>query len=135
MYNFVLIAHNLLRWVVLIAGVIAVIKASIWAMQVLYETDAQRREPILAVVGVLQFDVALARLDTEYGVKSRLQPLPHTLCRLLSGPQAQIDALPWGYSMIKVRDAGGNLIALMNSQHELDFYSDKYPELSFTEIS
>jgi peptide chain release factor 3 len=40
-------------------------------MQVLHETDAQRRDPILAVVGVLQFEVVQARLEDEYGVKTR----------------------------------------------------------------
>jgi peptide chain release factor 3 len=39
------------------------------AMQIFHEADAQRRDPILAVVGVLQFEVVQARLEEEYGVK------------------------------------------------------------------
>ncbi len=105
------------------------------AMQVLYETDAQRREPILGVVGVLQFEVVQARLENEYNVNTRLNTLPHTLCRLVEGPQEQIDALPWRYSMIRAQDAYGRLVALMNSPHELSYYDNKYPELLFEEIS
>jgi peptide chain release factor 3 len=104
-------------------------------MQILYETDAQRREPILAVVGILQFEVVQAGLESEYNVKTRLNMLPHTLCRLVQGPAAQIDALPWRYSMIRAQDSDGRLVALMTSPHELKFYDDKYPQLIFTEIS
>jgi peptide chain release factor 3 len=104
------------------------------AMQVLYETDAQRREPILAVVGLLQFEVVQARLESEYNVKTRLNMLPHNLCRLVEGPQEQIDALPWRYSMIRAQDSDGRLVALMSTQHELNFYDGKYPELKFSEI-
>ena len=105
------------------------------AMQVLHETDAQRREPILAVVGVLQFEVVQARLESEYNVKTRLNMLQHSLCRLVEGPQEQIDALPWRYSMIRAQDSDGRLVALMNSPHELSFYDNKYPELIFKEIT
>ncbi len=104
------------------------------AMQVLYETEAQRREPILAVVGILQFEVVQARLESEYNVKTRLNMLPHSLCRLVVGPEEQIEALPWQYSMIRAQDAYGRLVALMNSPHELTFYDNKYPELLFEEI-
>lgn len=104
------------------------------AMQILYETDAQRREPIVAVVGVLQFDVVQARLENEYNVTTRLNVLPHSLCRWISGPEEQTEALPWRYSMIRAQDANGRLVALMNSPHELSFYSNKYPDLLFEEI-
>ncbi|MDX1416897.1 MAG: peptide chain release factor 3 [Candidatus Promineifilaceae bacterium] len=104
------------------------------AMQVLYETDAQKRDPILAVVGMLQFEVVQARLESEYNVKTRLNMLPHSLCRLVQGPQEDIDALPWRYSMIRTEDSEGNLVALMNTEHELNFYDGKYPDLKFIEI-
>lgn len=104
------------------------------AMQVLHEVDAQRRDPILAVVGVLQFDVVQARLEEEYGVKTRLQTLPHQLARYVDGPEEQIEMLPWRYSMLRAQDSDGRLIALMNSEHELNFYSNKYPDITFSEI-
>ncbi len=104
------------------------------AMQVLHETEAQRREPIVAVVGVLQFEVMQARLESEYNVTTRLDILPHSVCRIIEGPDELINALPWQYSMIRTKDQFGNLVALMNSAHDLNFYQGKYPELTFREI-
>lgn len=101
------------------------------AMQVLYETDGLRRDPILAVVGVLQFEVVQARLETEYNVRTRLETLPHQLARWLEGPDEFIDKLPWRYGMLKTQDIDGRLMALFSSAHELAYYSDKYPEIAF----
>ena len=102
------------------------------AMQVLYEVDAQRRDPILAVVGVLQFEVVQARLEAEYGVQVRLETLPHQLCRFVEGDPAEIEKLPWRYSgMMKTQDSDGRLIGLFNSEHELNYYRDKYPKIQY----
>lgn len=35
------------------------------------------REPILAAVGELQFDVVRFRLESEYGVRAEIAPLPY----------------------------------------------------------
>lgn len=105
------------------------------AMQVLYETDAQRRDPIIAVVGVLQFDVVKARLENEYNVVIRLEPLPHQLCRFVQGPPEEIEQLPWRFSgMMKTQDANGRLVGLFNSEHEFNYYQNKYPEIQFKDI-
>lgn len=105
------------------------------AMQVLYETDAARRDPILAVVGVLQFEVVQARLEQEYNVTTKLEPLPHRLCRWVNGPDELIEKLPWRYGMLKTKDYDGRLVALFNSSHELGYYNEKYPEIEFSHIS
>ncbi len=105
------------------------------AMQVLYQTDAARRDPILAVVGVLQFEVVQARLENEYKVKTKLEPLPHQLSRWVEGPQEQIDQLPWRYGMMRTEDLDGRLVALFSSPHELDFYGGKYPDIQFKSIT
>jgi peptide chain release factor 3 len=102
------------------------------AMQVLYETDAMKRDPILAVVGVLQFDVVQARLQEEYNVPTRLEMLPHQLARLVTGPAEQIELLPWRYGLMRCQDGDGRLVALFRSEHELNFYSDKHPDLRFS---
>ena len=56
-------------------------------VQVLQTADGGAREPILAAVGRLQFDVVEARLLQEYGVKASVQPLGYTCAyRLELGP-------------------------------------------------
>ena len=43
------------------------------------------REPILAAVGQLQFDVVQYRLKAEYGVTTRLQPLDYRMVLRVEG--------------------------------------------------
>ncbi|MCA9928157.1 MAG: peptide chain release factor 3, partial [Anaerolineales bacterium] len=104
------------------------------AMQVLYETDAAKRDPILAVVGVLQFDVVKSRLEWEYGVTTRLEMLPHQMSRWVEGPESEINKLPWRYSLMQTMDKDGRLVALFNSEHEFNYYRNKHPEISFLSI-
>lgn len=104
------------------------------AMQVLYEVDAGRRDPILAVVGILQFEVVQARLENEYGVQTKLEPLPHQLSRWIEGDADELEKLPWRYSMVRTTDKDGRLVALINSEHEYNFYKNKHPEINFIKI-
>ncbi len=50
-------------------------------MQILHSTDESKREPILAAVGQLQFEVVQFRLAQEYGAETRWEPLPFTVAR------------------------------------------------------
>ena len=101
------------------------------AMQVLYQVNAQRREPILAVLGGLQFEVVQARLADEYNVSTRLEKLPHQLARRVAGPPEQIERLPWRSSPLRTQDRAGRLVALFQSQYEFSVYEQNYPELKF----
>lgn len=101
------------------------------AMQVFHEIEAQRRDPILAVLGTLQFDVVQARLENEYGVPTRLEMLPYQLARRVAGPPEHIERLPWRYSALRTQDRSGQLVAIFRTRHEFDFYSEQYPELDF----
>ena len=104
------------------------------AMQIIHEADGGRRDPILAVVGVLQFEVVQARLEHEYNVKTKLEPLPHQLSRWVDGEEAEIAKLPWRFSMMKTVDKDGRLVALFNSEHEFNFYKNKHPNIDFINI-
>jgi len=50
-------------------------------MQVLSPYEGLRSEPILAVVGELQFDVMQSRLESEYNVETTVAALPYKLAR------------------------------------------------------
>jgi peptide chain release factor 3 len=104
------------------------------AMQVLYETDAAKRDPILAVVGILQFDVVRARLEAEYNVPTRLELLNHQEARVVEGPQEEIEALPWSYGLMRTRDKRGRLIALFRSEFEVGYYAERHPGVTFRQV-
>ena len=55
------------------------------AVQIMYSVDESKRDPILAAVGQLQFEVVQFRLETEYGVETRLELLPFTVARWVQG--------------------------------------------------
>jgi peptide chain release factor 3 len=50
-------------------------------VQLLYEPHLGQQEPILGVVGELQFDVMIFRLNEEYGLEVRLERLPFSVAR------------------------------------------------------
>lgn len=104
------------------------------AVQVLYNLNAFKREPILAVVGQLQFDVVQARLKAEYNVPTELERLPHILMRWIRGEDADVEKLPNRGEAIIARDSRDEWVALFSSTFFLKHYSDKYPELRFVEI-
>jgi peptide chain release factor 3 len=102
------------------------------AVQVLHNVNAFRREPILAVVGVLQFDVVRARLETEYNVQTRLERLSYSLARWLDGPQKVIDSLPVREDILLTRDSSERYVVLFSSEFYLRYFSEKFPELKFS---
>jgi len=54
------------------------------AVQILSSIDEFKRDPILAAVGQLQFEVVQFRLLSEYGVETTLEPLAYSLARWVS---------------------------------------------------
>jgi peptide chain release factor 3 len=101
------------------------------AVQVLYRLDATRREPILAAVGQLQFDVVQARLENEYGVHTVLEPLAFEVARWVSGPEESILRLPSRNDVVLARDVDENYVALFSSSFYVRYLGEQYPELRF----
>jgi peptide chain release factor 3 len=104
------------------------------AMQVLYNTNAFKREPILAVVGQLQFDVVRARLEMEYSVPTELEPLSLTLARWVEGPEEIIRSVPIRSEVLLARDTQDRFVFLFSAPFHLRYFSEKNPELTFKEI-
>ena len=101
------------------------------AVQVLYRLEAMRREPILAAVGQLQFDVVQARLENEYMVRTTLEPLQFTLARWVEGPEEAILRLPNRNEVVLARDSEGNYVALFSAPFYLRYAEEKNPDLRF----
>jgi peptide chain release factor 3 len=105
------------------------------AVQVLYHVDAFKREPILAVVGNLQFDVVQARLESEYNVPTEIEAIPVELARWVTGPEEAILRVPHQNDVSLAKDSDGNYVALFRVPFYLQYISGKFPELHFDKRS
>ena len=105
------------------------------AIQVLYPEDVQRREPVLAAVGVLQFDVVLSRLEQEYGVEARTEILPYSCARWVVGEKEAIDRV---FHLRRhdrqFRDSHGRMVLLFSSTWEFDYCQRENPGVKFLEM-
>jgi peptide chain release factor 3 len=104
------------------------------SVQVFYNLNAYRREPILGVVGQLQFDVVQARLEMEYNVSTQLERLPHTLVRWLEGPEQAVENLPAQTEAILARDSQDRRVVIFATPFLVKYYSEKYPDVTFKEM-
>ncbi len=104
------------------------------AIQILHQPASARREPVLAAVGRLQFDVVQFRLQAEYGVETRLDVLPYTLARWMDGP-ADLAASFAAYGVMRCEDRSGRPVVLFPNERELMYYEGENPGLRFVELS
>ncbi len=104
-------------------------------IQIFYALDAMRREPIVAAVGQLQFDVVVARMEAEYNVEAMVQPTEYTVARWVSGDEKKIDEVNWSSQCLRVRDQEERLVVLFNSAWQLNYYIERNPDLRFLEIN
>jgi peptide chain release factor 3 len=103
-------------------------------VQVFHAEDNHRREPILAAVGELQFDVVLARLQDEYGVEARLSRSPYASARWIEADDAEPGRLLLPtQGTLRCRDAQGRLVILFASSWELRYSQEKNPDVVFAE--
>jgi peptide chain release factor 3 len=101
------------------------------AMQLFYSIDALKREPMLAVVGDLQFDVVRSRLENEHGVATHLEHLSFNLARWVSGPEEMIRKIPMRNDVVLTRDTDGHYVALFSSSFYLRYTMEQHPGLKF----
>ena len=95
-------------------------------MQVFY-VAASRREPIVGVVGALQFDVITSRLRIEYGVAVEIEPAGYTVARWLEG--AAPTPSPGGHSAV-AEDRQQRRVLLFGSEWELQYFQRHHPGVS-----
>ncbi len=105
------------------------------AVQVLYPDESYRKEPILAAVGELQFDVVLSRLEEEYGVKARIEHLPYTCARWVKDEKETPDGLKLSRrSNRRCLDRLGQTVILFSSDWDLEYTRKQNPDIVFEEI-
>src|SRR3954471_15655370 len=95
-------------------------------MQVFYLTTG-RREPLVGVVGALQFDVIASRLRSEYGVDVQIDPASYTAARWLADPARPIPSL--GAESALAVDREERRVILFGSDWELQYFQRHHPDI------
>jgi peptide chain release factor 3 len=103
-------------------------------IQLFYPIDSGSREPILAAVGALQFDVVRFRLEHEYGVETALEPLGYELVRWVSGDPDEVREMASRRGRSRVEDRDGNVAVLFRNSWDLDFAVREHPNIEFNAI-
>jgi len=104
------------------------------AVQVLRPVDAATQEPILAAVGQLQFEVVQFRLNAEYGVETRLEPLPFTAARWVSQGWEALNSAERLYEVYTARDRFERPVLLFRSEWHLRRAEETHPGLGLTPV-
>ncbi|MGB7218452.1 MAG: peptide chain release factor 3 [Vicinamibacterales bacterium] len=101
-------------------------------MQVFY-VAAGAREPIVGVVGALQYDVIASRLRSEYGVAVEIEPAGYMAARWLGNPAEP--APPPGGKNVVAADRQQRPVILFASQWDLEYFERHHPNLSLLDES
>lgn len=100
-------------------------------VQLLADPTKSTLEPILAAVGELQFDVVKFRLESEYGTKAAVSPLPYQAAHWLYGPDDALDELALRHDVKLVRDADGRPVLLSETSWALGMVKERNAALTF----
>ncbi|WP_187334952.1 peptide chain release factor 3 [Novosphingopyxis iocasae] len=87
---------------------------------------------IIGVVGQLQLEVLIARLEAEYKVEAALEPAPFDTARWLIGPEEAIEAFKRINQSSLASDRDGNAVFLAKSAWDVGYQEEKNPELKFS---
>ena len=105
------------------------------AIQIFQEYHTGMEEIIVGVVGVLQFDVLKYRLNNEYNVEIRLEPLPYEYIRWIENKdEFDLDKLTGTSDMKKVKDMKGNPLLLFVNEWSVGMTIDRNKGLILTEF-
>ena len=109
--------------------------AQVGAIQNFQEYNTGMEEIIVGVVGVLQFDVLKYRLNNEYNVEIRLEPLPYEYIRWIENKdEFDLDKLTGTSDMKKVKDMKGNPLLLFVNEWSVGMTIDRNKGLILTEF-
>jgi peptide chain release factor 3 len=101
-------------------------------IQVLHTIERGEREPLLAAVGQMQFEVATYRLETEFGARVQLEPTSYTVARRTDSKGRDVLSNQRGIEVANRRD--GTILALFTSEHRLEATRRDHPELTLDPI-
>lgn len=99
------------------------------AIQIMYSVDEAKRDPILAAVGQLQFEVVQFRLQNEYGAETRLEILPYTVARWVTGGWEALQKVGRLFNTVTVKDSYDRPVLLFRNEWNCQQLQTDHPEL------
>jgi peptide chain release factor 3 len=105
------------------------------AVQIMYSVDESKREPILAAVGQLQFEVVQFRLQSEYGVETLLELLPYTVARWVDQGWPALEKLGRIFNAATVKDSWGRPVLLFRNEWNAQQLLSDHPSLRLNAIA
>ncbi len=101
-------------------------------VQVLRDADQGDQAPVLAAVGPMQFEVAVHRLENEFGAPVELLPTSYRLARRTD--EVGAEALKGMRGVRVLRRADGTILALFESQYWVERLEQEQPELQLERL-
>jgi peptide chain release factor 3 len=101
-------------------------------VQLFKDPDSGSAAPILGAIGPLQFDVLKFRMEAEYKVEMRLEPLPYTVARWIRGTYDP-ETFRYASNVRVVDDREGRKVLLLERIYTLNHYEQNHPELELAE--
>ena len=105
------------------------------AIQIFQEFNTGMEEIIVGVVGVLQFDVLKYRLESEYNVEIRMEPLAYEHIRWIANKdEVDVAAISGTSDTKKVKDMKGNPLLLFVHAWSINTVLDRNKGLQLSEF-
>ena len=87
---------------------------------------------IVGVVGQLQLEVLISRLDAEYRVAASFESSPYETARWISGTPAAMKAFVDEHRSAMAEDRDGAPVFLARDNWELNFVTGRFPDIKFS---
>jgi peptide chain release factor 3 len=100
-------------------------------IQIFQQLQMGMRDPIVGVVGALQFEVLQYRIEHEYGAAIALDRLPYAHARWVVGEKFDPRTFDWEGNRQTVQDRDGLPLVLFRDDWALEHAQQKHPELKF----
>lgn len=105
------------------------------AVQIMYSVDEAKRDPIVAAVGQLQFEVVQFRLQNEYGVETLLEHLPYSVARWVGGGWDALQKVGRLFNTATVKDSWGRPVLLFRNEWNCQQVEGEHPVLELKAIA
>ncbi len=105
------------------------------AIQIFQEFNTGMEEIIVGVVGVLQFDVLRFRLESEYGVEIRMDPLPYEYIRWIENDGIDVAKLNITTDSKRVKDLKDRPLLLFTHEWSIRTVLERNEGLRLTEFA